>query len=101
MAGALAGKVALVTGASSGIGEGIALALAEAGATVAVAARRADRLEGLVSKIEAHNGHFRFSWAAGGAEGAPLFLAGTDFATIGEDGRIAAVTGFVDASPAM
>jgi NADP-dependent 3-hydroxy acid dehydrogenase YdfG len=49
----LTGKVALVTGASSGIGEGIALALAEAGATVAVAARRADRLEGLVQRIEA------------------------------------------------
>jgi len=55
----------------------------------------------LVSKIEAHNGNFRFSWAAGGAEGAPLFLAGTDFATVGEDGRITAVVGFVDASPAM
>jgi NADP-dependent 3-hydroxy acid dehydrogenase YdfG len=52
MTGALADKVALVTGASSGIGEGIALALAAAGATVAVAARRADRLEGLVKRIE-------------------------------------------------
>lgn len=56
MAGALAGKVALVTGASSGIGEGTALALAQAGATVAVAARRADRLQGLVAKIEAVGG---------------------------------------------
>lgn len=52
----LAGKVALVTGASSGIGEGITLALAEAGATVAVAARRADRLSGLVQRIEAAGG---------------------------------------------
>jgi len=56
MAGALAGKVALVTGASSGIGEGAALALAQAGATVALAARRADRLEALVQKIEAAGG---------------------------------------------
>jgi NADP-dependent 3-hydroxy acid dehydrogenase YdfG len=56
MAGALAGKVALVTGASSGIGEGTALALAEAGATVVVAARRADRLDGLVRKIEVAGG---------------------------------------------
>jgi NADP-dependent 3-hydroxy acid dehydrogenase YdfG len=48
----LAGKVALVTGASSGIGEGTALALAAAGATVAVAARRAERLASLVERIE-------------------------------------------------
>jgi NADP-dependent 3-hydroxy acid dehydrogenase YdfG len=52
----LAGKVALVTGASSGIGEGTALALAKAGATVALSARRADRLKGLVEKIEAMGG---------------------------------------------
>jgi NADP-dependent 3-hydroxy acid dehydrogenase YdfG len=52
----LAGKVALVTGASSGIGEGIALSLAQAGATVAVSARRAERLTGLVERIEAAGG---------------------------------------------
>jgi NADP-dependent 3-hydroxy acid dehydrogenase YdfG len=48
----LTGKVALVTGASSGIGEAAALALAAKGATVALAARRADRLAGLVERIE-------------------------------------------------
>lgn len=52
----LAGKVALVTGASSGIGEGIALGLAKAGATVALSARRKDRLDALVAKIEAEGG---------------------------------------------
>jgi NADP-dependent 3-hydroxy acid dehydrogenase YdfG len=56
MTGTLADKIALVTGASSGIGEGTALALAAAGATVAVSARRADRLEGLVRKIQEAGG---------------------------------------------
>lgn len=56
MAGVLSGKIALVTGASSGIGEGIALSLAAAGASVAVSARRAERLQSLVTKIEALGG---------------------------------------------
>lgn len=47
----LDGKVALITGASSGIGEAIALALAAEGAKVALAARRADRLQNLVKRI--------------------------------------------------
>ena len=47
----LAGKVALVTGASSGIGESTAVALADAGASVAIGARRADRLEKLAGRL--------------------------------------------------
>ena len=50
------GKVAIVTGASSGIGEATALALATAGAKVAIVARRADRLEALTQRIQANGG---------------------------------------------
>ena len=48
----LAGRVALVTGASSGIGREIALALAEAGAAVVLAARRAPELAAAKAQVE-------------------------------------------------
>jgi hypothetical protein len=54
----------------------------------------------LVSGIEAQNGFVRFSWAAGGSPEAPLYLGGTDFAVVADDGRLASVAGFVDAAPA-
>jgi len=48
----------------------------------------------LISGIEAHNNFVRFSWAAGGSNEAPLYLGGTDFATLAPDGRINIVAGF-------
>lgn len=50
-------KIALVTGASSGIGAATALKLAAAGATVGLAARRIDRLNALVEQIRTRGGH--------------------------------------------
>lgn len=52
----LSGKVALVTGASSGLGERFAQVLAGAGATVALAARRVERLKELRAEIDAEGG---------------------------------------------
>ena len=52
----LDGRVALVTGASSGLGRHFALTLARAGAKVAVAARRLERLHELVAEIEGFDG---------------------------------------------
>ncbi len=49
-------KVAIITGASSGIGYATALALSKAGAKVAIGARRVDRLEELAKKISADGG---------------------------------------------
>src|SRR5215467_1762671 len=52
----LTGKAVAITGASSGIGEAIALACAKAGASVALAARRTQLVEALAQRIEADGG---------------------------------------------
>src|SRR5262249_9940170 len=52
----LAGRVALVTGASSGLGEHFAEILAEAGAAVVLVARRADRLAAVADRISKAGG---------------------------------------------
>jgi NAD(P)-dependent dehydrogenase (short-subunit alcohol dehydrogenase family) len=73
----LAGKAALVTGASSGFGRHFARVLAEAGAKVALAARRVDALEKIAAEIR-----------AGGGEAAVLAMDVTDRASV-----VAAVAG--------
>jgi len=67
----LDGRVALVTGASSGLGRHFALTLANAGARVALAARRTDRLADLAREI-----------ARGGGEAAPVRMDVTDAASV-------------------
>ncbi|WP_166905295.1 SDR family oxidoreductase [Mycobacterium sp. DL440] len=53
----LSGKKALITGASSGIGRELALILAQRGATLALAARRKDLLDGLADEIAGQRAH--------------------------------------------
>jgi short-subunit dehydrogenase len=50
-------QVVLITGASSGIGEALAVELASRGSRVALMARRTERLEGVAQKIRAAGGH--------------------------------------------
>ena len=81
----LEGQVALVTGASRGIGQDLVLALAAVGATVAAAARSADDVAGLVAQVNASGGR------AVGVELDVTDLAGIDRAVQGvlaDHGRI-------------
>jgi NAD(P)-dependent dehydrogenase (short-subunit alcohol dehydrogenase family) len=74
----LDGKVAIVTGASSGLGVDFALGLAEAGADVAVCARRAERLEAVREGVE--------------ALGRRCFTAGADVTVVEDCDRVVAGT---------
>lgn len=56
MSSAIAGKVVVITGASSGLGEAAARHLAAEGAVLALGARRADRIEALAAEIGAKGG---------------------------------------------
>jgi len=73
----LTGEVALVTGASSGLGERFARVLAACGAKVAVAARRKDRLDQLVDEIAQDGGEAAaFDFDVGEVETFPALLDG-------------------------
>jgi NADP-dependent 3-hydroxy acid dehydrogenase YdfG len=76
----LAGRVGVVTGASSGIGAATARALAEAGMTVVLGARRPDRLAGVVAEIRA---------AGGAADACPTDLRDEAQVTALVDGAVA------------
>jgi hypothetical protein len=45
---------------------------------------------------DAHHDRVRFAWTRVGANGGEAVAAGVDFATLGEDGRLRAVTGFLE-----
>src|SRR6478609_1827577 len=75
----LAGSRVLVTGASSGIGAAAAVAFANAGATVGICARRADRLAGVLERCQASAPESR-AWAVDLADldGLGVFAACAD-----------------------
>ena len=51
------------------------------------------------SKVDAHNHCLRFGWELGPSPDAPPLVAGIDFGVIAADGRLQAITGFLDRVP--
>jgi hypothetical protein len=54
----------------------------------------------LTGPVDAHGAYARFTWTAGAGPDAEPVIAGTDFAELAEDGRLASVVGFLDLVPA-
>ncbi|UVO13530.1 SDR family oxidoreductase [Mycobacterium sp. SVM_VP21] len=83
----LAGRTALITGSTAGLGAGIATALAQAGASVLVSGRDPKRGAGIVERIESAGGQAAFIGADLGAGGTEITRLATE-ATAAAGGSI-------------
>jgi NADP-dependent 3-hydroxy acid dehydrogenase YdfG len=97
----LTGTVALVTGASSGIGEATARALAARGAAVALVARRKDRLEALATGIRKSGGTARAFPADITADGEAASLADRVVTQLGRLDTLVNAAGIMLVGPAL
>lgn len=97
----LSGQVAFVTGASSGLGRRFARVLADAGAAVALAARRTDRLDALAAEIEAAGGRaVVVPLDVADAAAIPVAIEGTQ-ARLGTVSILINAAGIAPAAPAV
>jgi NAD(P)-dependent dehydrogenase (short-subunit alcohol dehydrogenase family) len=96
----LDGRVAVVTGASSGLGATFAEGLADAGARVAIAARRLDRLEELAERVRSRGGTVRAVACDVSREAEVDALLRTVRAELGEPGVLVNNAGITEVVPA-